>query len=199
MLSKDLFYGLGSVVQIFWGVDPADTGDYRNPDTMSTLELDEMFDPSSKAAQEYLQSFCDRLWANDFVSKPGNDYKCPINAFEDWLGEQADAAPTAQDDGYIGNCNGAGSLPMEEEYFSSCFIYWRGGPAIDMYQDYNVLERNGNVKIMWFEARSSSTFFDPYSELHTEWKNIEEWIQKEIATAPPGVNRMFQTNSVWWW
>ena len=79
LLSTELAKGNGGVASIAFGLTAADTGDHLNPDSFTTLVLDDSFDPSSEEAQEYLLGFCDRLFANDFASPPKKDYECPIN------------------------------------------------------------------------------------------------------------------------
>ena len=60
----------GSQAQVIWGVIPADTGDRNNPDRWSTLELDDSFDPSTTAAQEYLRGFCEEFFEKtDFADR----------------------------------------------------------------------------------------------------------------------------------
>ena len=197
LLSSEMYYAQGIPVHIFWGVEAADTGSHRNPDTMTSLELDEKFDPTSKEAQEYLQGFCERLWENEFILKPSN-YQCPINSFSSWLEKQGSEAPGSRGNEYFNACNDAVSLPMHEDYFNSCFTYWSRNVANETHIT-DVLGREGIVKIMWFEARTTVLYDDPYFDIHEEWKKFEAWIENETLLAPAGVNRMFQTSSVWWW
>jgi hypothetical protein len=71
LLSYERLNALGSVVHILFGVKPADTGNYRNPDSLSALVLDENFDPSSYESQKYLKDFCKRLWEQDLLKQIG--------------------------------------------------------------------------------------------------------------------------------
>jgi len=77
LLSTEMFKDAGTEATILWGVTPADTGDHLNPDSWTTLELDESFEPKSKDSQTYLLGFCERLFNN--FGKVKEDYQCPIN------------------------------------------------------------------------------------------------------------------------
>lgn len=77
LLSTEMFKDAGTEATILWGVTPADTGDHLNPDSWTTLELDDKFDPKSKDSQTYLLGFCERLFNN--FGKVKEDYQCPIN------------------------------------------------------------------------------------------------------------------------
>ena len=102
----------GATVDVHFGVNEEDFGDLYNPDVLSSLVLDDTFDPSTTAAQEYLLQFCDRLFENPFVYKPYTDYVCSVNRFDDWLGTQSLLPQAERAPGYNNECKGAGSLPM---------------------------------------------------------------------------------------
>lgn len=196
LLSSELFVAT-SLIRVFWGVEPADTGDLRNPETKSTLELDNSFDPSSEEAQGYLKSFCQKFIESEYVLAEG--FVCPIKAFEDWLIEQDTLLPDAQDASYTTACGDANSIPMDEDYFHSCFSSWSTTASNATNDSQTVLSRDGFVKMMWCEAPTSISFNDPYYELGETWTIFESFIQTERAAAPAGVNHMFQSSSVWWW
>ena len=77
LLSTEMFKDQGTEATILWGVSPKDTGDHLNPDSWTTLVLDETFDPKSTEAQTYLLGFCTRLF--DEFGKVKEDYQCPMN------------------------------------------------------------------------------------------------------------------------
>jgi len=199
LLAFELFTARGASVRFLFGVKAADTGNYRDPDTMSQLVLDDSFDPSSTDAQEYLKGFCDRMADTDYIGTEEN-YVCPINAFEIWLAEQAAKDLSSQMSGYVEACkNGTGSLPMDEAYFHSCFTFWNRNIGEDLYNNFHVFDRDGVVKVMGIETRTSVSFDSPYPELQRAWQNYEDWIISDSATAPVGVNSCFHTGSIWLW
>ena len=194
LLSMELMTA-SSNVKVYWGLNPADTGNHRNPNEMTTLELDETFEPKSTASQEYLRNFCDRLWENDFVFKSSTPYYCPFNSFEDWLNHQSTLPDAVKDTGYVGNCNNSSSLPMDEDYFHSCFSTWgklKGSNS-------GILSKDGIVKIIWLEVLTDAQFQDNYNILDGAFQNYETWFREESRNAPVGVNNFFHHSGLWWW
>ena len=201
LLSNELNIA-ASPIRVYWGLEEVDSGDHLDPYTMSSLRLDESFDPKSKEAQEYLKGFCQKFWDNDFVQNPDNDddkFKCPMNAFEDWLLEQ-DALPVEKKEIlYTRNCDGASSIPMDQNYFHSCFTTWSKLEADEIYDNRYVLSQDGIIRIMWLEVSAAVRFTDPYMKIHREWEKYELWFRDETLIAPDGVNKAFHTGPVWRW
>jgi hypothetical protein len=67
--------------------------------------LDDSFDPSSSEAQSFLLNYCESFFAEDFAEPIENNYTCPINVFDAWLGDQA--ASDVPDEGYVEFCGAA--------------------------------------------------------------------------------------------
>lgn len=77
LLSTKLAKEAGTEARIWFGVTPADTGDHLNPDSWTTLVLDETFEVKSEESQLYLLDFCGRLFAE--FGKVEDTYQCPMN------------------------------------------------------------------------------------------------------------------------
>lgn len=185
---------IGAPVDFYFGVNEKDTGDYNNPDTLSSLELDETFDPSPTDAQQYLLDFCGRLFDEPFAYEPNSDYKCSINRLDDWLGKQALLPLTERASGYNSKCKGAASLPMPESDFHACFIYWS-----QLESDSDVLQWDGKVRILTVRSGTSKWIHTPLADVRKEWEEFEAFKEKEESSAPPGVNKWFHTSGLWWW
>ena len=199
LLSYGLFTNLGTPVRFIFGAKASDTGDHRDPYTLSKLALDDKFDPSSTDAQEYLKGFCERLLLNNFVSVRPN-YVCPINALDIWLSDQAALDVSLQTPGYVDACkNGTDSLPMDESFFHSCFTFWFRTVGEGLYTNRDVLDRDGIVKMIRINAITSVQADNPYPVLQREWKKFEDWVEVESGMAPVGVNNFFHSASIWWW
>jgi len=193
ILTNELFFASGSSMRTYWGIIPADEGKHRDPDTLSNLALDEQFDPSSEAAQEYLLGFCDDLFMNDFVQKPSADFKCEINRFDSWLQKQSSS--DEKDNDYIDACRDADSLPMAEDLFHSCIIHWS-----KVNKEKNILSKDGIVKIMRVDSRSPVIqYSQSMNILKEEWNKFENWFEIKNSLAPLGVDQMFHACAVWWW
>jgi len=193
LLSTSLQSNSGSEAFIIWGVRPADTGDRNNPDSWTTLELDESFDLKSTDAQNYMLDFCGRLFSTDFAKKTSVDYSCAMNAFDDWLKEQA--ALDNPTETYSSLCVGATSVPVREDSFDQCMIGWS-----KMVGESSVLAQDGKIKIMLVRAQSIARYDSPYDVLDDEWNKYEDWFNVERRdTAPVGVNQMYHSSEDFWW
>mmetsp|Transcript_3888 Transcript_3888/g.8675 ORF Transcript_3888/g.8675 Transcript_3888/m.8675 type:complete len:1195 (+) Transcript_3888:233-3817(+) len=192
LLSNVLAKGEGSETLIIWGLTPADTGDHLNPDSWTTLVLDESFDPRSESSQNYLIGFCDRLFETNFASKISSNYVCPMNRFDEWLKEQSKS--NAPSDAYLNNCDGALSVPVSYGTFDPCMIAWT-----KVVNETYVLEEKGEVKVMQIRSLSSVVFDSPFSDLRTDWNAYEDWLENERGTAPVGVNGVYSSSIEYWW
>jgi len=191
LLSNELAKEEGSEALILWGVKPADTGDHLNPDSWTTLVLDDAFDPRSKDSQSYLLNFCDRLFAT--FGKVSEKYECPMVLFDEWLKEQSSSeTPTKA---YTQSCNGASSAPVPSEVFDPCIISWS-----KLYNNTSVLQTDDSVKIMEVRTKSNVFYDAPQNELRAEWTTYEDWLDDERKnSAPSGVDQMYHSDLSYWW
>ena len=192
LLSEVLEKQGGSLAFVVWGTSAADTGDQSNPDSWSTLELDDSFDPSSPEAQQYMVDFCPAFFAEDFAGLPGTDWNCPINLFDAWLRNQSTVESPEEE--YESFCNGASGLPMAQGDFHGCFTAWAR-----LVDETMVLSRNGVVEIMFIPFNSRVRYDSPNSELDSEWNLIENWIKERQRQAPKEVSKAFHSSADFWW
>lgn len=189
--------GGGNIVRFVFGLQAADNGYHRDPDTLSNLVLDNNFDPSTTQSQIFLKDFCGNLFQNEFVHLPYENYNCSINEFDHWLSEQA--TTTDQLDGFSTMCGDQNSLPMDPLFFHSCFSFWFREVGVQLYDDKNVLDRDGIVKVLWFDAIAKVRFEDPSFELQREWLLFENWMKNELKNGPHELQSGFLHGSVFWW
>lgn len=221
--SFELYYSGGSFGEVTWGIIAADTGKKIDPgkineaisfskiqlmsfekylnaiiffcsDSLSTLVLDESFEASSTETQQYLLSFCERLFDNDLgLALPlSPEIQCPMNEFDAWLRNES-ALPNPST-AYISNCNGASSVPVPEEDFDSCIITWS-----ELHEKKGILEKLGKVVIIRLAFFNDISWDAPFTEMSKFWKRFEVFMQDERAAAPPTANKMFQTAGAYWW
>jgi len=191
LLAQQYSSGSGSSVQIIWGLQAEDNGNINNPDELSSLVLDDSFEPRSAESQIYLQAMCSRLFKNEFAGLLYTDYVCPINGFESWLNEQATSK--FPDEEYEDNCRDASALPMPSDSFDACFIAWS-----KINRNIDVLAKNGKIQVLIVQATSTAHFTDAYSILKREWQNFEDWLDVERNKAPKGVNAMYHSSNTFW-
>jgi len=175
-----------------WGLKSADTGDHTNPDTFTTLVLDETFDPSNSAAQQYLLEFCDKMFATyDFAKPTKNDYVCPMNRFDKWLKIQSTNSTSSV---FRDNCANATHIPMTDKDFHPCFSSWAEEEGVS-----SVFSRNGIVTIIYIPYLQDLYLYSSYAELDTQWHLTEKWIKAEQRNAPAGVNKFYFSSFEYWW
>jgi len=188
----------GSQAITIWGVRPADTGDQNNPESWSTLVLDETFDPSTPEVQIYLRDYCPRYFAEDFAELPQADFECSMNKFDKWLQGEHDSVKigsNATDSVYLEYCQSATGLPMKQDAFHACMSAW-SKVAGESY----VLEWDNVVKVIFFPFNSRVRYDSPNSELDDEWNLIDQWMKTDQETAPPeAANAFFSSEDFWWY
>lgn len=193
LLSDYLLKQMGSTAFVVWGLTPADTGDYSNPYTWTSLQLDESFDPSTPSAQTHLRDFCDSFFREDFADKlPDNDI-CPINKFDSWLQTQSQLPVEQQDGTYVDHCSGATGLPMNSDAFHPCLSVWA-----HQVNEKDILSWDNSVKIMMFPFKSRVRFNSPSALLGEEWRLIESWMKKSNDGAPTEASNAYFSSSDWW-
>jgi len=196
----------GSGGAVIWGLTPSDTGNYNDPESGSRFVLDKTFDPSGTENQQYMLSFCEDFFEQEFASLTKSKL-CPLTMFHEWLDTVATNTNNDDDDGnyeppnsYRNYCGDADGLPMSEEDFHPCLSAWANDEANDEANE-SILTRNGVVQIIYFKYRARTRFDDPFTELDEEWKLVErymdDWRQK--APSSGGANKMYQTSITYWW
>jgi len=191
LLLQEYILDGGSYVQMIWGLQPADNGNINNPNSLSSLVIDNSFEVQSDESQIYLRDMCDRLFENEFAIRPEKEYECPINRFDLWLQEQALLNPLTN--AYETYCDNASALPMQSSSFDACFIAWS-----EINGETNVLHKNGKVQVLIIEAKTIANLGSAYGALKKEWTNFENWLSDERSVAPEGVNKMYHTSGTFW-
>lgn len=113
--------------------------------------IDDKFNPRSEAAQIYLFSICERLFADGFMKRFRDGYRCPLNRFDDWLKDQAESGNKTVE--YVQNCNGATSVPVSSDVFDSCIISWS-----ILKNERSIFYENGEVIFYLIRGISNTTF-----------------------------------------
>eukprot|EP00546_Thalassionema_frauenfeldii_P001802 CAMPEP_0178935532 /NCGR_PEP_ID=MMETSP0786-20121207/24609_1 /TAXON_ID=186022 /ORGANISM="Thalassionema frauenfeldii, Strain CCMP 1798" /LENGTH=1026 /DNA_ID=CAMNT_0020613713 /DNA_START=1680 /DNA_END=4760 /DNA_ORIENTATION=- len=177
---------------IIWGLKAADTGDHTNPDSFTNLVLDDLFEPSSIAAQKFLLDFCDKLFANDGFAEPILDnYVCPMNQFDKWLRTQSLNSTSLA---FNEHCDNAQGIPMAVKNFHSCFSSWAAEESVS-----SVISRNGVLTIMYIPYTQNIFLYSSYAALNTQWHLTEKWLTTENENAPPGINKFYFSSFEYWW
>ena len=163
-----------------------------NPESWSQLVLDDSFDASSVEAQLYLRDFCTELFSQDFAYPPSENFTCPINDFDEWLGSQAVA--DEPDNIYKDECAGVSGLPLPPDNFNPCLIAWSSVQG-----DTRILSYKDRVQIIHFEFGVGVRYDSPHQALHDEFVKIESWFNAQSSEAPTGVKNPVYSNFDFWW
>jgi len=182
----------GGTAYVVFGAIPGDTGDYTNPESWTTLQLDDSFDPANTDSQIFLRNYCGRFLAQDFAKLTDDDYICPINRFNNWL--QSQAKEDAPHEIYEKHCAGATGMPLPEDAFHSCLSAYA-----QHYNELFIQSRDGVVKIVHFPFRSNVQYLSPNEQISSEWHSIESWMQKDNENAPVGIVPFFSSSTFWFW
>ena len=195
LLSDSLLKETGSQGFVIWGVVAADTGDHNDPQTWSTLELDEAFDPSTEAAQLYLRDFCDNFFKEDFADPFPDEFAiCPMQLFDMWLKTQSMLPIGERSAAYVDYCVDTTGLPMDRNSFHLCLSSWA-----HQEKNVHVLSWDNIVKIIYLPFKSRVRYNLPSAILGKEWHLIESWMKEQSQLAPIEVANGFFTSFDWWW
>ena len=154
--------------------------------------LDEKFDPSSTAAQNFLLQFCGNLFTLESVRRISVEHRCPINHFDEWLKYQSSLLQPEQ--AYLDYCSGETKLPMSPTNFHKCIIAYSKSA-----KDSRILNENGVVRIMFFKAELRARWTSPHQFIREEWNIVEGWFNQQRTKAPSGVNGMFLGSETFVW
>lgn len=216
ILYEDLKASAGSRAFVYWGVQPADTGDHGkfyvrqyfsllptrqvsqnrvrwpdNPETFTRLVLDDSFDPSTEEAQSFLLGFCDELYEQPFATRASENYICPMTSFDLWLRHQHEA--DSKNDIYTSVCLNATQVPVAVDSFHKCFSAWARETG-----DVNVLTRNDTVTILYMPFKTQTGYKDRIEDIESEFWVIENWMDDKLKSAPQGVNQGFFIGADFW-
>ena len=142
--------------------------------------------------QEFLLDFCPAFFGTEFAEVVNDDFQCSVNKFDAWLMEQSSAVNSTE--AYRSSCGGASGLPMPEDMFDDCIVAWS-----QLVGDSGVLQRDGVVEVIVFPYQSRVRYDSKHEVLDDEWKMIESWLDNITASAPIGVQDVFQSSEDYWW
>ena len=192
LFSHEIAESVGGTSYVFWGLEPADTGDHSDPETFSQLVLDKSFNPTSASTQVFLLEFCEALFDQPFARRRQEDYLCPMQSFDAWLQEQDNS--TSPNSGYDEHCDGQTMLPIEPESFHPCMQVWANET-----NQRRVFFRDGRLQIMYVYFKVRVTYQSQFHILRDEFNLIDEWMNNEFEGAPRGSRTAFWVGGDFWW
>lgn len=180
-------------LRFVWGVRAEDNGNYLEPASKGTLVLDPAFDMAAPESQAWLSHFCKDLRNQSFFLPTMGPLlpNCFIDTFRSWMDRRCkdsfdglDRAP----------CCEVSEFPYTEDVFEQCivlsvkdlfetpskfFLPGLAGPRFSM--------STGRIEAVVVEYDSNVSYSLSHSQMHTFYHQVEEWMHKQLDTAPAGM------------
>ncbi|KAL0276394.1 UNVERIFIED_CONTAM: hypothetical protein PYX00_003982 [Menopon gallinae] len=181
-------------LRFVWGVLPVDNGDYLEPNSKGTLQFDSSFDISSPESQVWLLNFCRELRQQTFYQSTLGPLlpNCFIESLTNWMQRRCrdpidniDRSP----------CCETSPFPYTRQTFNTCIIeamahlyetpadYFLPGVAGPKFSK----SVRGEIKAIVIEYDSNYSYSASFTDMDAFYTEIENWFQKELLTAPPGM------------
>lgn len=185
-------------LRFVWGILPADNGDYMNPFSKGTLELDKSFDMSAPESQSWLLAFCRNLRTQPFYLSTLGPLlpNCFIESFYSWM--QRRCIDTIDKIDRTPCCEGE-DFPYERHIFEGCIIeamadlyetpseYFMPGMAGPKFSKPRNADHVMKIQAVVVEYDSNYTFSMSFPYMRDFYNQVEDWIQEQLKTAPSGM------------
>lgn len=178
-------------LRFVWGILPVDNGNYLDPQSLGTIELDPLFDITNAESQKWLLQFCENLRTQDFYQPTFGPLlpNCFIESFISWMDrrcldpiEHIDRTP----------CCNSEKFPYNSSVFNLCIVeaisdlyetpseYFIPGVAGPKFSKSNF----PSISAIVIEYDSKFSHSMSYEYMHNFVNQVENWMSKEMKTAP---------------
>ncbi|XP_056645516.1 protein dispatched [Diorhabda sublineata] len=178
-------------LRFVWGVLPIDNGDYLDPSNLGTLTPDPSFDMSDPESQEWLLNFCQSVREQPFYQSMIGPLlpNCFVETFMKSMDRKCYDPFLDQD---RSPCCETAKFPFNRTVFNKCII----NEIADIYNTPSNLlnpgmagpkfskDQNPTIKIVIIEYDSSYSYSMSYEQMDSFFKNVEEWMTKQLESAP---------------
>uniref|UniRef100_G3NKC7 Protein dispatched homolog 1 n=1 Tax=Gasterosteus aculeatus aculeatus TaxID=481459 RepID=G3NKC7_GASAC len=178
-------------ITIIWGVLPVDNGDPLNPKNKGKLMLDSSFNIASRASQQWILNFCQKLRNQSFVfqSEEQDFTSCFIETFKQWM-ENQDCEPEPS----VYPCCSQSTFPYKQEVFELCIK--RAIMELDRSTNYHLdsktpgprFDINDTIRAIVLEFKSTYLFTLAYEKMYHFYLEVDAWIAEELRYAPAGLS-----------
>lgn len=184
-------------LRFVWGVLPEDNGNYMNPYSKGTLQLDPTFDIADPLSQMWLLNFCRELRAQPFYLSTLGPLlpNCFIESFLSWMQRRCkdpidniDRTP----------CCETHPFPYERKVFEKCIVeaiaalyetptaYYMPGVAGPKFsRDISV----PTIRAVVVEYDSSYSYSLSYRYVERFFLQVENWTREQLKNAPKGMRQ----------
>lgn len=184
-------------LRFVWGVLPEDNGNYLNPFSKGTLELDSSFDIADPNSQQWLLKFCRELRRQPFYLSTLGPLlpNCFIESFLSWMQRRCfdpidniDRTP----------CCEVENFPYKRSIFEMCIVqamtalyetpaqYYMPGVAGPKFsRDIEV----PIIKAVVVEYDSTYSYSRSYDYMKKFFSEVENWMKEQLKNAPEGMKK----------
>lgn len=180
-------------LRFVWGVLPTDTGNHLDPQSRGHLEFDPTFDMSDPESQVWLLQFCRRLRQQPFY-QPTLGPLLPNCFIESFMASmQRRRCFDSIDNINRSPCCESVKFPYNRSVFNTCIVK----AIADLYETpteyfipgvagpkFSKDDQNPTIKVIAVEYDSNYTYSMSYNYMHQFYKQVENWMQEELKTAP---------------
>lgn len=212
-------------IRFVWGVRPLDNGDYLDPSAHGELMLDDRFNLSAIASQEWLLEFCRDFRRQSFYAVNGGAAAMLPNCFiENFIRTMDRRCLDPMSDIDRTPCCETAIFPYAPHIFDEClpqiismlyespryvFVPGIAGPkfgrdTIHFAADAAAATENSTkrslpppiVRALVVEYESSQPYTMAYRELEYFQASVQRWLDEQMRTAPPGMQNAWFTSEL---
>ncbi|KAK4871478.1 hypothetical protein RN001_015602 [Aquatica leii] len=183
-------------LRFVWGILPVDNGNYLDPQSLGTLELDPDFDVSRKDSQLWLLNFCRQIRKQSFYQSTLGALlpNCFIESFMAWMQRRCldpidnmDRTPCCEKEHF----------PYNSSVFNTCIVSAMG----DLYEtpsEYFIPGMAGpkfskdqfpTIKAIVVEYDSNYSYSMSFDHMHAFFTQVETWTNEQLKDAPLAMKR----------
>lgn len=191
-------------IRFVWGVEAVDNGNYLDPTSRGSLQLDPSFDVSAPESQLWLLEFCKRLKKQPFYQRPFS-LLVPNCFIENMISLMSRKCYDGMANINRSPCCEESTFPYSAEVFDIClpqiiealydtprefFIPGVAGPKFQIVERTNtsIVTR---VKALVVECDSNQSFSHSFQEIERFSTSVQTWFEDELKTAPVGMQNAF--------
>ena len=189
-----------------WGIKGDDNGNYLDPDSRSTLEMDSDFDMSHPDAQKWLLDFCYAIKNASFVDKNSVRKKpCTLELFNDFVLTSCSSVESNINLSLrhynMEDCCGQTSIPIAQSKFQRCYTKFIAMyiTHLGRYTLLSILgralwnETSGDLVAFEYGFVGNQGFSANYSKMDPFYRETQDFMNDKLKTAPNGLRRGWMT------
>ncbi|KAJ6638287.1 Protein dispatched [Pseudolycoriella hygida] len=196
-------------IRVVWGVIPVDNGNYFDPSSRGTLQLDNDFNLSSIESQYWLLNFCKQFKQQPFYQPSSVSTILPNCFIENFIRTMERRCLDEMSGIDRTPCCETSTFPYSPHVFDEClpqimsslyespryiFIPGIAGPKFGRNSTFHSTLTNKTtplVKALVVEYESSHPYTLSYTAVNEFVSTVETWLKEVMKTAPSGMQHAF--------